>query len=955
MQTSRRQLRLLACLLCFSFAIPHGALAQTNAPATLAPEAQAAVDKGVLAAKQQDYLLAVRYFQDARKLAPKAPEIYFDLGLAESKIPGRELRAIAWFGAYLATVPNAENRAAVQAELDRLHVKNQSGISLLIKTVQDAANQTAHNKEYSLVWVAGLWAEAGDLPTALQTVELIPDSDRKISALVGIAEIQVNADVRAGALQTLATARKIADQTGKADWHFASGQSNAYHAVAEAQAKAGGIAAAQQTADLIQEVFHKCLTELAIAQVQIKTSDFAGANRTLRAAENCADLIQEVFHKCSTELAIAQAQIKTSDFADANRTLRAAENCSELEGSGEDRIGIASAKIQTGDLEGARQTLLVARKFADSMPTSSSDEANLKANRLGAIFELQAAAGDIAGARQTLAAGIKAMDLMTNGANRLPELILVKDYVGNLRKLVNSRIKTGDIAGAKEIADLVVDPAVKSFAQDDIAEAQANAGDFVGAQNTADSILAGTYGKARALQAITGARVKAAQLQLKAGDFAGALKTADLVQDAGLKNQTLSEIATAQLKAGDIDGALKTSDLIQDVELKSKSQLVIAAAQAAAGDLRGTQETLALVFKAAETIHDPAAKSDKQCAISAVQLKSGDLSGARETLLAALKSADSIPDLDARSNQRSSIAGYQVTAGDIAGAQKTLDQIQFAKHKIYPYWEIAEAQIKEGDVAKAHRTLTSALKNADLIQDSGQKTSALCNIAYFQVKAGDTAGAEQTLALAMKNIDLTPDPKWKAYGLTSVAEVQVIAGNITGAKMTVAAGLKIADLIQDPFTQGLALRGLAQSQAKTGDIAGAQEAALLIENKDLRNGAQTAIAEIQAKSGTKASPATAVPKPKVPQPSAQPASAAQAQPAVPAITVSDWLDKLDETGTYSDCALNTLRFLDLTGYLKSLSPSDNPQEIFDNLRQTAKAIIVARNIMDRMLKQEALQ
>ncbi len=61
--------------------------------AELAPDAQQAISKGIIAARQQDYLLAIRYFQDARKIAPDAPEIYYDLGLAESKIPGCELGA----------------------------------------------------------------------------------------------------------------------------------------------------------------------------------------------------------------------------------------------------------------------------------------------------------------------------------------------------------------------------------------------------------------------------------------------------------------------------------------------------------------------------------------------------------------------------------------------------------------------------------------------------------------------------------------------------------------------------------------------------------------------------------------------------------------------------------------------------------------------------------------------
>ena len=76
MQSFHRQLRLLTCLVCVGFALPIAALAQTTAPAPLPPEAQEAIRKGILAAKQQDYLLAIRYFQDARKIVPQeAPEI----------------------------------------------------------------------------------------------------------------------------------------------------------------------------------------------------------------------------------------------------------------------------------------------------------------------------------------------------------------------------------------------------------------------------------------------------------------------------------------------------------------------------------------------------------------------------------------------------------------------------------------------------------------------------------------------------------------------------------------------------------------------------------------------------------------------------------------------------------------------------------------------------------------
>ena len=87
-----------------------------------------------------DYPLAVHYFEAARKAAPEAPVVFLNLGIAESKMPGRELRAIAWFGAYLAAYPDAANAAAVREQIAALDVRNQSNVSRLIKTMQEAAD-----------------------------------------------------------------------------------------------------------------------------------------------------------------------------------------------------------------------------------------------------------------------------------------------------------------------------------------------------------------------------------------------------------------------------------------------------------------------------------------------------------------------------------------------------------------------------------------------------------------------------------------------------------------------------------------------------------------------------------------------------------------------------------------------------------------------------------------------
>jgi tetratricopeptide (TPR) repeat protein len=157
----------LVLLLAAMFAAP--AFAQTPVPQPLPPEVQEALNRGVTAAKAQDYLLAIRYFEEARKLAANAPEVFYNLGLAESKIPGRELRAMAWFGAYLAANPKAPNAAAIRNEIEALDVRVVSTISRLIRQLQDLYAKKYSQFNPGVLQIAGFWAEIGD-PQALQMV-----------------------------------------------------------------------------------------------------------------------------------------------------------------------------------------------------------------------------------------------------------------------------------------------------------------------------------------------------------------------------------------------------------------------------------------------------------------------------------------------------------------------------------------------------------------------------------------------------------------------------------------------------------------------------------------------------------------------------------------------------------------------------------------------------------------
>ena len=230
-----RPLRLLIVAICFSLSQPFAAPAQTNDPAPLPSAAQEALNKGIIAARVPDYLLAIRYFEEARKFAPQAPVIFMNLGIAESKMPGRELRAIAWFGAYLAATPDAPNAAAVREQIAVLEVRNQSNVSRLIKTVQEAATKlpavTYRDGMFftngSLPPVAILWAKAGDIKAALKIAELLENKN----------------NVKAS------TQRDIS----------------------AAQAVSGDIAGAQKTADLIQVVSYKSEAQAVIAKAQAET------------------------------------------------------------------------------------------------------------------------------------------------------------------------------------------------------------------------------------------------------------------------------------------------------------------------------------------------------------------------------------------------------------------------------------------------------------------------------------------------------------------------------------------------------------------------------------------------------------------------------------------------------------------------------------------------------------
>lgn len=292
MQTIFRRFRYAAWLICASALWPATVPAQTGAPASspvpLSADAQDIVNKGIIAARQQDYLQAVRYFQGARKIAPKAPEIYFDLGLAESKIPGRELRAIAWFAAYLIANPSAPNATTINNEIRELDVKSHGNMSRLIATVQKTAGQIpdASDSEFALINVAGLWAEAGDVTEAKRIADPVQGAVRAVQARRYIAEGQLRAGDIAGAQRTadnmLPRGNKYERESNVDDRiEVLKSIASACDKVGNVDVEKKALLNAAKLAEVLDNQSRRGTQLELIAAAQAKAGDIAGAQGTL--------------------------------------------------------------------------------------------------------------------------------------------------------------------------------------------------------------------------------------------------------------------------------------------------------------------------------------------------------------------------------------------------------------------------------------------------------------------------------------------------------------------------------------------------------------------------------------------------------------------------------------------------------------------------------------------------
>jgi Tol biopolymer transport system component/tetratricopeptide (TPR) repeat protein len=346
------------------------AQAPATAQASLPPEAQEAIEKGWAAAKKQEYKLALRHFDEARKTAPYAPEVLFNLGLAESKIPGRELAAMVWFKAFLAASPDAPQAQKVRDLYSQSEAAVVGTIRKLIDLEKDVAMKRPEGNKLSAFWkdatlrgiveyqlrlgdiagarqtaqltqdpeafnreVAVYKAKIGDVKGALEAAELVAQ-DNRCYTYDSIATYQAEMGDVAGALKTRELARRWGDCA-----------SNFEQYVAEARVKMGDIEAAVKGAELSGRVDMDSLF-LRIGREQSKKGDVKGV---MEAAKRLSYSVNEWL----VPSYIAEAQTRKGDIEAALHTAKSLKDRSR------DIVldKIAYVLALKGDIRGARQTV----------------------------------------------------------------------------------------------------------------------------------------------------------------------------------------------------------------------------------------------------------------------------------------------------------------------------------------------------------------------------------------------------------------------------------------------------------------------------------------------------------------------------------------------------------------------------------------------------------------------
>ena len=322
----------------------------------LPPAAKEAVGKGLNAAGQKEWKLAIRYFEEARKAAPHSPVTLYNLALAEMQIPGRELRAVACFEAYFLAAPQTDKAAAIRGQIANLELKTEANTGLIIDMLKQLAGKYAagsyelHSAQQS---IAILQAHAGDVNAAMAGAQLLLSDSSYASLIDSIAR----ALAEEGHFDE---AKRLTGQISDANY-----RSSAYYSVLTEQAKQGLVDDARSTLTQISGDQFPRLALCELAKAEYKAGDSEHALQHLARADELtkAMSVKDQNAKSSRNNSlhtVAQAHLEVNDWRGAKTIVPLLFNekgfayqDSLIDYVTKKLAELREEKIKTGDLDGA--------------------------------------------------------------------------------------------------------------------------------------------------------------------------------------------------------------------------------------------------------------------------------------------------------------------------------------------------------------------------------------------------------------------------------------------------------------------------------------------------------------------------------------------------------------------------------------------------------------------------
>ena len=500
-------------------------------------------------------------------------------------------------------------------------------------------------------------------------VDAIEDESSRARALHAIAEAQVIASAlakdEAGAKAALADAIEIVERA-KDESSFATKLAT----IAAAQTEMGDIDGALNTADRIENTLRRNEALINIATVQAKAGEIDGALRTAHRIVGTYDRNRSLF-------AIVAERTKAMDIAGA---IFAAKQNNDAFHRGKALSDIVSAQADAGDIPGAFQT------------AEQIDYSFWRYRSLATIAIAQGNLGNRAGANATFAAAKRVAQQLDDASERASAMafIAVSRAVmaaetknkARARSMIDAAIRTADHAS------------VRFMFENDIAAAQAKAGDIEGALESWRYSL----NKYSVLDAI-------ATEMIDIGELERALELADRINGVARRDDLRSR---------------KTSEPLTE----SRSKSPRSGPNFSAGKFRVTPGPAVLGQK--ETNWRTVALA----AIVEAQAKAADFSGALRTV------ERIIDDPAERDRLLAIIAVMQAGAGDFPGASRVVEQIDNTESRdmaamaaVMGIQAMEEGDNIIGSLTPAARDATGALQLAAHIEDTSMRIGAFILIA----------------------------------------------------------------------------------------------------------------------------------------------------------------------------------------------------------------------------------